>query len=132
PAPRPVSRPAAPARVVEAPVEAAPAAEAPAPPADEPAAPVEEVVAAVARHDEPVPAVPERSPGLGALWSPVPVPPPLYARAPVAPRLPRTVDLTRPGAYSEAAAAGERLPGMEDLPAAPQRVEEPRRAVNDW
>jgi hypothetical protein len=87
-------------------------------------------VTTVARYDEPLPTPP--SPGLGAPWSPVPVPPPVYASAPMAPRHPRTVDLTRPGAYAESLAAGERLPGMEDEPSEPDRVVEPRRAVNDW
>jgi hypothetical protein len=86
----------------------------------------EPVAVAVARHDEPLPA----AAGLGAPWSPVPVPPPIYASAPVAPRGARTVDLTRPGAYTESVTAGERLPGMEDP--APEGVVEPRRAVNDW
>jgi hypothetical protein len=95
--------------------------------ADEPVAPAPPVPA-VARHDEPLPV----AVGLGAPWSPVPVPPPLYSRAPVAPRMPRTVDLTRPGAYTEAVAAGEQLPGMEDEPSAAPRQSEPRRAVNDW
>jgi hypothetical protein len=133
----PAARPARPAPSRTAPVAHRPAEQLFDQAAGEPVVeqePAERVepVAAVARHDEPVPAVPERSLGLGALWSPVPVPPPLYARAPVAPRLPRTVDLTRPGAYADAVAAGERLPGMEDLPAAPERADQPRRAVNDW
>jgi hypothetical protein len=87
----------------------------------------EPVVASVARHDEPL----SVSPGLGAPWSPVPVPPPIYASAPVAPRVARNVDLTRPG-YAESVTAGERLPGMEDEVPGTERQTEPRRAVNDW
>ncbi|HWH30891.1 MAG TPA: hypothetical protein VNU26_18365 [Mycobacteriales bacterium] len=105
--------------------DGAPAAPAAAPPGEpQPAEPVP----TAARHDEPLPA----SAGLGAPWSPVPVPPPVYASAPVVPRYSRTVDLTRPGAYSEAAASGERLPGMEDEPPQTERAAEPRRVVNDW
>ncbi|MFP5218238.1 MAG: hypothetical protein ACLGIG_00665 [Actinomycetes bacterium] len=92
----------------------------------EPAAPAEPVQTA-ARHDEPLPV----SPGLGAPWSPVPVPPPVYASAPVAPRYTRTVDLTRSAGHGESA-AGERLPGMEDEPPQTDRPAEPRRVVNDW
>ncbi|HVM27501.1 MAG TPA: hypothetical protein VM433_07495 [Mycobacteriales bacterium] len=89
---------------------------------------VEEPVVTAARHDEPVPV----AYGLGAPWSPVPVPPPVYASAPVAARPRRTVDLTGAAGQPERSTAGERLPGMEDeLPAADRGVE-PRRAVNDW
>lgn len=90
---------------------------------EQPAEPVQ----TAARHDEPLPV----SYGLGAPWSPVPVPPPVYASAPVAPRYGRTVDLTRPAAHAETA-AGERLPGMEDEPPRADRPAEPRRVVNDW
>jgi hypothetical protein len=84
------------------------------------------VVATAARHDEPLPV----SPGLGAPWSPVPLPPPLYAGKAVAPRYGRTVDLTRPA--PEPVTAGERLPGMEDEVPGEAPSAEPRRAVNDW
>jgi hypothetical protein len=97
--------------------------------AQEPAEPVEPAVIPAARHDDPLPVA---SPGLGAPWSPVPVPPPIYASAPVAPRSPRTVDLTRPGAYSDAVSTGEPLPGMEPAPPRQDGAVEPRRAVNDW
>lgn len=128
PAAPPAGSPAVSSAVVAAPdaVVAAPDAVDAEPDAVD-AEPVAEPVVAVARHDEPM-AAPL---GLGLPWSPVPVPPPVYASKPPAART-RTVDLTRPGAYTEAVAAGERLPGMEDEPAAVPRPVEPRRAVNDW
>ena len=88
---------------------------------------VEPAPSPAARHDDPLPA----AVGLGAPWSPVPVPPPVYASAPVAPRLARTVDATAAGTWSEQT-AGERLPGMEDAPGAEEPPAPRRRAVNDW
>jgi uncharacterized protein YbjT (DUF2867 family) len=62
----------------------------------------------------------------------VPVPPPTYVTAAVAPPpARRVVDLTRPGAWSqsETARAEEELPGT--APAAPPAADR-RRAVNEW
>jgi hypothetical protein len=67
-------------------------------------------------------------------WQPVPVPLPTYVTAPKAPRSVRTIDLTKPGAYS----AGRQAPADEEAAAPPVEVEvdveveadEPRRAVN--
>lgn len=66
------------------------------------------------------------STGLGAPWTPVPVPPPLYAGKAVAPRLRERAD---PVPASRTPAHGAMPPGSEPAPA---RREDPRRAVNDW
>jgi hypothetical protein len=90
-------------------------------------------------HDEPVheeqvyePVWAPPAAAIGAPWSPVPLPPPTYVTKAVAPRrAQRTVDLTRPGAWTEqeSARAAEELPGT-GAPAAP--AADRRRAVNDW
>jgi hypothetical protein len=98
------------------------------------------VASPAVRHDEPVPAAEPREPvrvpapaaALGEAWSPVPVPPPTYVTAAVAPpRARRVVDLTRPGAWSqqETSRPAEELPGT--APAAPPAAYR-RRAVNGW
>lgn len=101
----------------------------------------EPVASPAVRHDEPVPAAgsapePARLPApaaaLGEAWSPVPIPPPTYVTAAVAPaRARRVVDLTRPGAWSqqEGSRPAEQPPGTAS-PAAP--AAERRRAVNEW
>lgn len=95
------------------------------------------VAAPAVRHDEPLPAarrtrVVSPPAALGEPWSPVPLPPPTYVTAPTAPaRAPRIVDLTRPGAWSQAevARAAEELPGSAPKP---EPSGDRRRAVNDW
>ena len=78
--------------------------------------------------------VPEELPAArgaqGEAWSPVPVPAPTYLSAPTAPRA--TVDLTRPGAYSDGVADAERELGIVDEGPQLDEILERRRAVNDW
>lgn len=65
--------------------------------------------------------------GLGAPWTPVPVPPPLYAGKAVAQRPRGPVE---PPAASQTSAHAAMPPGSE--PAPQPRREDRRRAVNDW
>lgn len=144
PVPRPTSRPVRPTRPVRPPVRAGSVrvqtadVHPPEPRHDEVAPPVAEpepVVASVdVWHDEPLrtaasaPVPPAPAAALGGAWSPVPVPPPTYVSAP---RAPRIVDLTRPGAWSQEQVSrpAEELPGTAQ--AAPPAADR-RRAVNEW
>jgi hypothetical protein len=69
-----------------------------------------------------------------AVWEPVPVPLPTYVTAPKAPRSVRTIDLTKPGAYSsgrlEEPGEVEAGPAAAADEAADAQFELPRRAVN--
>ena len=83
------------------------------------------------RHVDPAPAeeLPARpAAAAGAPWSPVPVPPPTYVMASGAPRLPRVVDLTKPGAW---AAQQDPARGGGASWLDPDADAEDRRAVND-
>ena len=88
---------------------------------------VHEVVAAAAQHaDDASPS----SPGLGQPWSPVPVPPPVYVGAPVAPSR-RTADLSHPGPSTDQAQYEHLLGTVDEAPDLDEVVER-RRAVNEW
>ena len=75
------------------------------------------------RYEDPLPAA------VGSEWSPVPVPPPVYAGKPVAARAPRTLDLTQPGRWSEEVTAGQ-LGDAPDLEL--EDILDGRRVVGGW
>ena len=80
----------------------------------------------------------ERRRAVEAGWSPVPVPLPTYVSKPMAPRPVPTVDLTRPGAWTQAKAADSPRPApmsalLEDADGAEDQLDDilHPRAVND-
>lgn len=84
--------------------------------------------APAARHEDPLPAT--GTDGRG--WSPVPVPPPVYAGKAVAPpRPPRVLDLTRPGRWSS---GEDELAELLDDSAGPdlEEIIDRRRVAGGW
>ena len=92
--------------------------------------PAEEPLPATAqRYDDPAP-IPA---AVGGAWDPVPVPVPTYVNAPMAPpRVPRVVDLTSPGRYSDALRDAEERLGIVDHGPELDDILDRRRAVNGW
>lgn len=84
------------------------------------------------RYEDPLPAPrPAPAAAIGEAWQPVPVPVPTYVTAPVVAR--RIVDLTRPGAWSDAERQeAERRNGGADVAGELDHVLDRRRAAGEW
>lgn len=84
------------------------------------------------RYEDPLPPPrPAPAAAIGEAWQPVPVPVPTYVTAPVVAR--RIVDLTRPGAWSDAERQeAERRSGAADVRGELDHVLDRRRAAGEW
>jgi hypothetical protein len=99
------------------------------------AAPAAEVVAQAGGHvdehlDEHLHRAAQSTIGLGAPWSPVPVPPPVYVGAPMAPSR-RAAEPAPTGPSTDAAQYEHLLGTVDEAPARDDLVGR-RRAANDW